>query len=238
MRFVWMFVIACGSPTPGPTTPTATAPPVGATAPTAPAITVAMTKRGGGVIAAGATVATGDLVELWVTPNQAGYIYIVQFFADGTYDLLFPSGGVAVQAAAAQRIRVPQNPKGWLKVTGDAGEEHVHVLFTASPLATISPALANGLGLAVDTRVKSTPPPVEPVAPDPVPPKPAPQPASPTKASRTYATKAGSASKKPLVMTYDRGSKSLQEIVIDDQPVTFTPASGIVVQTFWYVHAP
>lgn len=212
-------------------------------------VEIAMNRREAGAtvrVHAGDAVRTGDLVELWVTPSRAGYAYVVQFFADGTFDMLFPSSGTAERLEAGQRQRVPARPGAWLKVAGATGEEHVHVLIAEHPLATISPALATALGLATSGQATgSAAPPVEsvvaPVVVDagvPTPPETAPSPSGETRPRARRRFSSARVGARPLEVTYDHRTKALEEVIIDDTPVPVGGSSGIAVQTFWFVHVP
>lgn len=226
-----VLAVGCGgTPKPVEATPPAPAPTAATTQATnPPKIEVTMAKRTGPgasiPVAAGATLATGELVELHVTVDRSGYVYVAQFFADGTFDLIYPTTNVIDRIEVNTRIRVPSRPGAWLKISGAPGEEHVHVMFTASPLASVSPALATAFGLATDQRA-----PAQPVA------AATRTPPAPTAKKKAY-TRAG-AKTKPLLVTYDPGSKALTEVLVDDAPVNLSTTGGVTVHTFVFNHAP
>jgi hypothetical protein len=82
----------------------------------------------------------GDRIAFYVTPSRNAYIGIVQFYADGTQEVLFPRSGATAEVTAGRSTRVP--PKGqWLQVYGAPGEEHVFVVATVEPLDRSDPEL-------------------------------------------------------------------------------------------------
>ena len=82
----------------------------------------------------GGTLRSGDRFALELQMDRPAFIYVVQFFADGTSDVLFPSEGKAfVGATQGNLLRIP--PGGSLFALDNAvGEENVYIIASERPL--------------------------------------------------------------------------------------------------------
>ena len=84
-------------------------------------------------VALGEALQTGDRLELFVEVDRAAYVYLVQFFADGSSAVLFPpADDVRLQPGPATRI--PRTGQ-WFQLDDARGEENIYVLASSRPLA-------------------------------------------------------------------------------------------------------
>ncbi len=106
----------------------------------------------------------GQRIAYYVTSDQDAYVYVMQFFADGSPpSVLFPDQGEQ-RIAGGRETRVPLAGQ-YLELEGEPGMENVYVVATRQPLDASAPELAK---LVHDVRVS-------PGKNDPAPP-PAPEP--------------------------------------------------------------
>ena len=99
----------------------------------------------------------GQRIAYYVTADQDAYVYVMQFFADGSPpNVLFPPRGEQ-KISGGKETRVPLAGQ-YLELEGEPGLENVYVVATRSPLKTSDPELA---GLVHEVR---TSPSAEPAA--------------------------------------------------------------------------
>ena len=88
----------------------------------------------------GDAMSTGNRVELFVRLEQRAYVYIVQFFADGTSAVLFPDEGDR-QLRGKTRHRIPE-AGSWFELDDATGEEHIYVVASRRRLERVAAAIA------------------------------------------------------------------------------------------------
>ncbi len=147
----------------------------------------------------GATLKSGDKIALSVTVSRPAYIYVLQFFPDGSAEVLFPGPGEELPVSGTQRV--PNT--GWFQLDDAVGEEHVYVVASAEPLAKADGAVKKTVdtvritrkappepaaGTAITEPAHDMPDPTkpdpatpDPIRPDPVKPEPVkPEPTNPS----------------------------------------------------------
>src|SRR3954470_6157184 len=84
-------------------------------------------------VAPGETLHSGDRLELLLDSDVPAYVYVVQFFADGTSAVLFPpKGDLKIEPGASTRLP----PAGqWFELDRSTGKEDVVVIAASRPLA-------------------------------------------------------------------------------------------------------
>ena len=86
-------------------------------------------------VAPGDTLRTGDYLELFVHVSRAAYVYVIQFFPDGTSGVLFPNQG-DVRVNAGEALRVPSGDQ-WFQLDEHTGEEHVYIVASLRPIVEV-----------------------------------------------------------------------------------------------------
>lgn len=116
-----------------------------------------------------ATLQSGDLFAFHVTANEPVYLYVLQYFADGTRRVLFPEEG-DVQIAADVEVRVPAADDAWFRLDEAVGVENLYFLTSPRPLAGADPELASLVReIRVSPGLGSAPPSAAPPLPSPPP---------------------------------------------------------------------
>ena len=205
MKFVTcLFVLAtassCGDKTkPGPTTPDQ--PVKGGKSFELTFQTFASAEGGQRGVDQGATLKSGDKIALSVSLTRPAYIYVLQFFPDGSAEVLFPGPGEEHPITGTQRVP----GTGWFQLDDAVGEENVYVVASAEPLAQADAAVMKTVdtvrtthkappeapsGTALTEPAPREPDPVKPpITPDPVkppvPPDPVTNPTTPLKTPTT-----------------------------------------------------
>lgn len=95
-------------------------------------------------IARGASLRSGDRVEVEIEVSRPAYVYIVQFFGDGSSAVLFPTGEEPVQIAAGSAVRLPGDGQ-WFELDDNPGDEHVYVAASSLPLERADAAIADAV---------------------------------------------------------------------------------------------
>jgi hypothetical protein len=209
-------------------------------------------------VAMGSTLQSGDRIALSMTVTRPAHIYVIQFFPDGTADVLFPRPGEEKPISGTQRIPAT----GWFELDKVVGEENVYVVASVEPLAQADASVKRTVDV-VRTTGKAPPeepataepataitepvkdPPVEPVK-DQVtdPPKPpdgtaAPKP--PLHATSTAVvpvrTKAAGAGQKPAPGGASLRSRGLNRVEANDMIRVTGDEQGVAVFRFWFKHA-
>ena len=74
---------------------------------------------------------SGDRLRFRVTPDSAGFLYVMNHGTSGKYELLFPRsrGAAENRIAAAKEYVVPSSP-GWFKVAGPPGQDVMYWLLS------------------------------------------------------------------------------------------------------------
>jgi len=85
----------------------------------------------------GATLKSGDKIALSVSVSRPTYIYILQFFADGSAEVLFPGPGEERPVNGTQRVP----GTGWFQLDDAVGEENVYIVASAELIAKADAAV-------------------------------------------------------------------------------------------------
>lgn len=85
----------------------------------------------------GATLKSGDKIALSVSVSRPAYVYVLQFFADGSAEVLFPGPGEERPINGTQRVP----GTGWFQLDNAVGEENVYVVASAEPIAKADAAV-------------------------------------------------------------------------------------------------
>ena len=96
----------------------------------------------------GATLKSGDKIALSVSVSRPAYIYVLQFFPDGSAEVLFPAPGEERAISGTQRV--PDT--GWFQLDDAVGEENVYVVASAEPLAQADTAVKKTVDAVRTTR--------------------------------------------------------------------------------------
>lgn len=209
-------------------------------------------------VAMGSTLRSGDRIALSLTVTRPAHIYVMQFFPDGSADVLFPKPGEEKPMSGTQRIP----GTGWFELDNVVGDENVYVVASVEPLAQADAAVKRTVDV-VRTSRKAPPEdpttaepvnattvpvndqPVEPVK-DPIavtePPKsdgtaaPRPPVASTSTAAVPVRAKAAGAGRTPLGRTGLK-SRGLNRVDPDDTIRVTGDGQGVAVFQFWFKHA-
>ncbi len=87
----------------------------------------------------------GDLLELMVKVECNAYLYVVQFYMDGSSEILFPPTGEEFIAKAGQQVRIPKKGQ-WLQIDEAVGRETFYVIVSDVALKKADHAVARMLG--------------------------------------------------------------------------------------------
>ena len=98
------------------------------------------------------TLKSGDFFAYMVEVDRDAYVYVLQFYADGTAKVLFPPSG-HIRIAANQRRRVPTSNGQWFQLDEATGTEHLYVIASVESLQQAAPELAEVVG---EVRVSPT----------------------------------------------------------------------------------
>jgi hypothetical protein len=126
----------------------------------------AKSERGLTRLLAGDRLKSGDQFQMRVRADRAAYLYVVQFFPDGTSQVLFPAEG-EVSIAADEEMRLP--PEGyWFKLDDTVGRENIYVIASERPITEADKATAALLSEVRRSGSKPKPkkPPQKKVPPD------------------------------------------------------------------------
>ena len=86
------------------------------------------------------TLKTGDFVEMYVDLSTPAYLYVVQFFPDGTSAVLFPDHGDHL-VPQGNEIRIPDAAQSF-QLDENRGEENVYVVASREPIGRVDAAVA------------------------------------------------------------------------------------------------
>jgi hypothetical protein len=114
------------------------------------------TKEGSALrsLADGETLRTGDVIQFMVAVDRPAYVYIVQYFADGSAAVLHPEGGDA-QLKPGYEARIPE-PGQVFKLVPPAGAEVVYFIASQKTLGEADVRVAEAL--RVIRAVSASPP--------------------------------------------------------------------------------
>jgi hypothetical protein len=103
------------------------------------------TKEGSALrsLADGETLRTGDLIQFMVAVDQPAYVYIVQYFADGTAAVLHPEGGDVLLRPGFE-ARIPE-PGQVFKLVPPAGSEVVYFIASRRALGEADQRVAEAV---------------------------------------------------------------------------------------------
>ncbi|MBX3159003.1 MAG: DUF4384 domain-containing protein [Deltaproteobacteria bacterium] len=236
------------------------APAPASAAPGANPITITMSMRASRngkkfAVLDGDVLKTGDEVEMFVNVNQPAYVYVVQFYADGTSAVLFPqecpepgkprptNGCGDVLASPGTDLRVPEAGDAFA-LDDNKGAEHVYFLATRDPIAKADKAIAGVIDNIRRTTVEPAPAATPPPPPRKTPPdakKPPPPSKAPTVGAIGAAVGAAAAEHikpGPMLTMQTRKLKRIKRP--DGQPATEGEADSrdgsLVVMRFSFQH--
>lgn len=97
---------------------------------------------------------SGDFVayEVWV--DRPAYVYILQFFPDGSQAVHHPATEEPTKLEARTWVRVPPDARDWLELDDATGQENLYIVASIRPLDAASPELKS----LID-RVRTSPQP-------------------------------------------------------------------------------
>jgi hypothetical protein len=104
-------------------------------------------KEGGGLRTVRETdvLRTGDLLQFVVSVDQPAYVYIVQYFADGSAAVLHPESGDAL-VRPGYEARVPE-AGSWFKLVPPSGTEVVYFIASRRALGEADERVAEAIRL-------------------------------------------------------------------------------------------
>lgn len=164
--------MACSPPPPAATTPAA---PIVSPPPTPQAerepdgpitLTFQMFAEEGSnrrAFSAGQTLRSGDRLSLAIAVDRPAFVYVLQFFPDGSATVLFPRG--AEDNRITGTTRVP--PSGAFELDDVVGEETLYVVASTRPLAQVDASVMAAVDEVRTTNAPTTPKPSPTVAPAP-----------------------------------------------------------------------
>jgi hypothetical protein len=94
-------------------------------------------------LADGETLRTGDLVQFMVAVDAEAYVYVVQYFADGSAAVLHPETGDA-RLPPGYETRIPE-PGSVFKLVPPAGEEVVYFIASRRALGEADERVAEAI---------------------------------------------------------------------------------------------
>jgi hypothetical protein len=121
------------------------------------------TKEGAGLrsVTDGETLRTGDVVQFVVAVDQAAYVYIVQYFANGSAAVLHPERGDALLQPGYE-ARIPE-PGQVFKLVPPAGEEIVYFIATRRTLGEADERVAEAIRMIRASEATPGPAPPSPM---------------------------------------------------------------------------
>ncbi len=91
----------------------------------------------------GDSLKTGDLIEFAVAVDNPAFVYAIQYFPDGSAQVLHPEVG-EVRLAAGQEVRIP-DPGSWFQLVGTPGEERIYFVASTRPLHDVDERVAEAV---------------------------------------------------------------------------------------------
>lgn len=165
-------------------------------------------------VAPGATLTTGDRVELFIELDQPAHVYVVQFFADETSAVLFPKNDASARLAPG-RHRIPA-PGKMFELDESTGEEHIYVVASREPLERVDREIAESVN---EVQISGAP-----------------------SRSREAVESTGrrpkkKKKKKPKLLSLgNRGSSKLTRSTETPAVTARADGAGVVVFRFWFIH--
>jgi hypothetical protein len=104
-------------------------------------------------LADGETLRTGDVIQFMVAVDRPAYVYIVQYFADGSAAVLHPDGGDALLKTGYE-ARIPE-PGQVFKLVPPAGAEVIYFIACQKTLGEADQRVAEAVRMI---RAAGTPP--------------------------------------------------------------------------------
>ncbi len=106
-------------------------------------------------LADGETLRTGDVIQFMVAVDQPAYVYIVQYFADGSAAVLHPEGGDTLLRPGYE-ARIPE-PGQVFKLVPPAGAEVVYFIASRKTLGEADQRVAEAVRM-IRAAGTATPP--------------------------------------------------------------------------------
>jgi Domain of unknown function (DUF4384) len=127
----------------------------------------------------GGRMRSRDFFTYFVRMDKPAYLYVVQFFANGEFKVLFPLDDDLIIPAHLE-VRIPIARDEWFRLDESKGTEHVYIITTPLPLSQTEPELSR---IVKDPRTS----PPSGVLPPPATPRPPVVPQTPLPTSSTIA---------------------------------------------------
>lgn len=205
----------------------------------------------GGLVPEGSTLHDGDRIALSLRVTRPAYLYVMQFFPDGTAGVLFPQRAGEETPIEAGVQRIPAT--GWFELDKVTGNEHVYIVASTEPLAradasvkeTVDTVRLSGKAPELDPAGELTthsmpdpgPDPVADQRPDPEPePKPEPKPA-PKPDGKIRVTASGGHGVQQRPARASLATRGLHRVEADSSIKVTADEHGIAVFRFSFVHA-
>lgn len=94
-------------------------------------------------LGSGETLRTGNEVRFFVSVDSAAYVYVLEYFADGSAQVLHPETGDA-RLPKGREVRIPE-PGYSFRLNDQVGEEQLYFLASARPLDIADPRLSEAV---------------------------------------------------------------------------------------------
>jgi hypothetical protein len=157
------------------------------------------------------TLRPGDYLEMFVTVNQPAYVYVVQFFADGTSAGLDPDAGDRLLQPGSE-VRIPEAADDLFQLDERIGDENVYVLMSREPASKADAMIASQIDqirVSGAEPVKQEPPKQEPPQQDPAKQEPPKQ--EPPRSSTAVAVKHAGKPARPREDRFPRSRRVTEE---------------------------
>jgi Domain of unknown function (DUF4384) len=142
---------------------------------------------------------SGDFFAYHLRVDRDAFVYVLQFYPDGSAEVLFPAKGTE-RVLAGRDTRLPTDPQAWFQLDEATGTEHLYVIASREPLEATEPALAKLIGTVRSSpKLGAEPGAVASADPPPVAMASTAPPSSPARARRGTASRPDASRTSPLV---------------------------------------
>jgi hypothetical protein len=180
------------------------------------------------LLASGDALHSRDRFRLRVGASSVVHLYVLQFFADGTANLLHPEGDDA-------RLQPGVQLDILLELDDSPGEEHLYIVASVLPLEEVDEAVARRIE---EVRMSGGEAPVPPRR-DPLPvaaPEPAPRASAPRRQERQGAGERQAAEEAPQLDLLGLGTRGVVRVRPDRTLEALSDDAGVAIYHFWLRH--